>query len=80
MSVKYPDSGIQVGFVLPKGTKYVLGLASVANFIRAVATIFGALFFCRKRKTKFSYTLLKSSVYFVSMIWDQTNSNDVHFF
>ena len=46
MSIKCPDSGIQVGSVLPKGTIYWLGLASEANFICAVATIFDVPFFC----------------------------------
>ena len=40
MSIRCPDSGIQVGSVLPKGPIYWLGLASDANFICAVATIF----------------------------------------
>ena len=36
---KCPDSGIQVGSILPKGPIYCLGLASDANFICAVATM-----------------------------------------
>ena len=46
MPIKCPDSGIQVSSVLPKGTIYSLGLASDANFICVVATIFDAPFFC----------------------------------
>ena len=39
MSIKCPDSGIQVGSVLPKEPIYCLGLASDANFICAVARL-----------------------------------------
>ena len=41
MSIKFPDRGIQVCSVLPKG-KTDLILASGANFICALATIFRA--------------------------------------
>ena len=51
--IKCPDSGIQVGSVLSKGTIYWLGLASDANFIRAVATTFDAPIFCQKKKRWF---------------------------
>ena len=66
-AIKCPDSGIQVGSVLP-------------NFICAVATTFDATFFCRKKTTKFTYTFLKSSVFVINKIQDLTNSNDMHFF
>ena len=75
MSIKCPDSGIQVGSVLPKGIIYWLGLASDANFIRAVAITFGAPIFLSK--TKFTYSLLKSWEYFMNKIWGLTNSNDM---
>ena len=43
MSIKYPDSGVQVGSVLPRG-KTDLNLASGANFICALATTFRSSF------------------------------------
>ena len=80
MSIKCPDSGLQVGSVLPKGTIYLFGLASDANFICAVAATFYAPFFCRIRPPpKFTCNLLKSSVYVINKIRDSTNSNDMHF-
>ena len=85
MSIKCPYSGIQVGSVLPKGTIYMyrLGQASDPNFIYAVATAFSAPFFGPKKKKKkknFTYSILKSRVYFIRKIWDLTNSNDMQFF
>ena len=43
MFIKCPDNGIQVGPVLPEG-KTDLSLASDANFIYALATLFHAPF------------------------------------
>ena len=82
MSIKCSDSGIQVGSALQTGTIYLLALAADENFIYAVATTFGASFFCRKKQqtTKFTYSLLKSSVYFMSNILNMPNSNDMHSF
>ena len=77
---KCPDSGIQVGSILPKGPIYWLGLASDANFICAVATMqwlaYLMLHFSveKKHTPKYTYRLLKSSVYIINQIWDLTNS------
>ena len=80
---KCPNSGIQVGSVLPKGPIYWLGLASDANFICAVATMqllpYLMLHFSveKKHTPKFTYRLLKSSVYIINQIRDLTNSYDM---
>ena len=75
MSIKCPDSGKQVGSVLAKGTIYLLGLASDANFICAVAPILMHHFSVEKKKKKkhthtpkFTYRLLKSNVYVINQI------------
>ena len=80
MSIKCPDSGMQVGCVLPKGNNILIGLASDANFICAVATIFDTPFFVENTHTHLNIHtdyLLKSSVSVVNQMWDFTNSNDM---
>ena len=68
MSIKYPDSGIQVGSVLPKETIYRLSPACDVNFIYAELPHL-VLNFSVKKPT---YNLLKLSVYFINKIWDLT--------
>ena len=81
MSIKCPDSGIQVGSVLQKAIIHRLDLASDANFNRTVATTFSAQFFFRKKQTNLIYLLsIRSCVYFMTKIWDLTNSNHANCF
>ena len=77
MSTKCPDSGIQVGSVLPKRTIYRLGLASDAHFIHTVATTFEAPFFYLN--IPYSLLKLKLSVYFMNKIRVLANSNGFYF-
>ena len=72
ISIKCPDSGIQVGSVLPKGTIYSLGLASDVNFICALLQYLMLHFSFEKKTTpKLTYR---------NQIRDLTNSNNMHIF